>query len=79
MEVFKTLRAAIRHLQAGELDQAEDLYREVLELESNQPLALHSLGLIAYIRAGNWKTLVNSCPRPLMQTPRPRFLIIPWA
>jgi tetratricopeptide (TPR) repeat protein len=44
------LRSAVRHLQAGRLDQAEDLYRQVLEKKPNLALALHSLGLIAYQR-----------------------------
>ncbi len=47
-EFIKTLRAAIRHHQQGELTQAETLYREVLEQQPKQALALHSLGLIAY-------------------------------
>ncbi len=48
--LLQTLRSAVRHLQAGRLDQAEDLYRQVLEQKPNLPLALHSLGLIAYQR-----------------------------
>jgi len=44
------LRSAIQLLQAGKLDQAEALYRQVLEKKPNQALALHSLGLIAYQR-----------------------------
>lgn len=47
-ELIKTLRAAIRLHQRGEFSQAEDLYREVLEQDPHQSLALHSLGLIAY-------------------------------
>ena len=47
-EFIKTLRAAIRHHQQGDLAQAETLYREVLEQQPQQSLALHSLGLIAY-------------------------------
>ena len=47
-EMMKTLRAAIRHHQQGELPQAEALYREVLQQNPHHSLALHSLGLIAY-------------------------------
>ena len=47
-ELIKTLRAAIRLHQQGEFSKAEDLYREVLEQDPHQSLALHSLGLIAY-------------------------------
>jgi tetratricopeptide (TPR) repeat protein len=42
------LRTAIRFHQEGDIEQAEQHYREVLESQPNQALALHSLGLIAY-------------------------------
>ncbi len=45
---MNTLRTAIRFHQKGDIEQAEQGYREVLEREPNQALALHSLGLIAY-------------------------------
>lgn len=45
---MNTLRTAIRFHQEGDIEQAEQCYREVLEREPNQALALHSLGLIAY-------------------------------
>jgi len=44
------LCSASRHHRLGELDQAEQLYREVLRHRPSQALALHSLGLIAYQR-----------------------------
>jgi tetratricopeptide (TPR) repeat protein/GT2 family glycosyltransferase len=47
-EMVASLRAAARHLQVGELDQAELLYRKVLSQQPGQALALHSLGLIAF-------------------------------
>lgn len=49
-DLRQTLQSAVQHLQAGRLDQAEGLYRQVLEEDPNQPLALHSLALIAYQR-----------------------------
>jgi tetratricopeptide (TPR) repeat protein/GT2 family glycosyltransferase len=47
-ESVASLRAAARHYQAGDLDQAERLYRRVLSQQPDQALALHSLGLIAF-------------------------------
>jgi len=46
--VLQTLREATRHLQAGELEQADKRFREVLEEEPNHPMALHAMSLIAY-------------------------------
>jgi tetratricopeptide (TPR) repeat protein len=47
-ETVASLRAAARLHQAGELDQAERLYRKVLSRQPGLALALHSLGLIAF-------------------------------
>lgn len=44
------LQQAIRHHQAGRLDQAEELYRQILQADPDQPDALHLVGVIAYQR-----------------------------
>ena len=44
------LRAASEHHAAGRIDQAEALYRQVLEQQSQNASALHHLGLIAFQR-----------------------------
>ena len=44
----EALRYAVEHHNAGRLDQAEDLYREILEIEPENPSALHLLGVIAH-------------------------------
>ena len=46
-DVTDLLRAAIEHHQAGRADQAERLYREVLEREPGHSEALHLSGVIA--------------------------------
>lgn len=43
-----TLQAALKYHQAGQLSQAEVIYRRVLQAEPNNPDALHLLGLIAH-------------------------------
>jgi len=50
------LQEALHHHQSGRLDEAESLYRRILGSETNQPDAVHLLGVIAqqrgeYVRA----------------------------
>jgi len=42
------LGQAIRHHNSGRLSHAEDIYRQILQTDPNQPVALHLLGLIAH-------------------------------
>lgn len=49
-EVAATLNAAIAHHQAGRLEQAESLYRQVLAAAPRHPDALHLMGVIAHQR-----------------------------
>jgi protein O-GlcNAc transferase len=48
--IVACLQEALRHHQAGRLDQAEGLYRHVLAVEPLQPDALHLLGMAALAR-----------------------------
>ncbi len=41
------LQRAIAHHEAGQLQQAESFYRQVLQINPNQPDALHLLGVLA--------------------------------
>src|SRR5207244_13082936 len=41
------LSLAVQQHQAGNLQQAEQLYRQILQMDPNQPDALHLFGLIA--------------------------------
>ncbi|MBF0587539.1 MAG: tetratricopeptide repeat protein [Magnetococcales bacterium] len=43
----EALALAQQHHNAGELPQAEQIYRQILQAEPNQPDALHLLGLLA--------------------------------
>ena len=51
--VPETLEAALGHHQAGELDQAERLYREILRIDSGNADSLHLLGVVAHQRDQN--------------------------
>jgi predicted O-linked N-acetylglucosamine transferase (SPINDLY family) len=44
----ETLAIAVRHHQAGRLQAAEQIYRQVLEAEPNHADALHLLGVLAH-------------------------------
>jgi protein O-GlcNAc transferase len=49
--VKELLAVGVRHHQAGQLPEAEKIYRRALELQPDQPDALHLLGVLA-IQAG---------------------------
>jgi len=46
--ISEQLALAIEHHQAGRLRAAEEIYRQVLTIDSQQPAALHLLGVIAH-------------------------------
>ncbi len=47
LSVEQALRVAVQHQQAGQLPQAESLYRQILAQQPNHVDALHLLGVIA--------------------------------
>src|SRR5690606_15639218 len=48
MSVATALSRGLEHHRAGNLNQAEPLYRAILKAEPRHPDALHLLGLIAH-------------------------------
>lgn len=54
----EALRLAIRHHQAGQLQQAEAIYRHILQLQPSHPDALHLLGVVAH-QVGQHETAVE--------------------
>ncbi len=44
----EALQTALQHHQAGRLREAEAIYRQILQIEPDQPDALHLLGVIAH-------------------------------
>ncbi len=46
--IQQSLERAVQHHQAGRLNEAEPLYRQILERDPNQPDALHMLGVLAH-------------------------------
>jgi tetratricopeptide (TPR) repeat protein len=47
-DIFKALQQGLQHQEAGRIQEAEMLYRGVLQAQPNHPDALHLLGLIAH-------------------------------
>ena len=49
MSIDDGLALAMQHQSAGRIAEAERIYRQILEVEPNQPAALHLLGVIAHM------------------------------
>ena len=62
------LTIAIQHHQAGRLQTAEQIYRQVLQVEPNQAHAIHLLGMIAH-RLGKLDQAVACCRRAVELKP----------
>ncbi len=48
LTIQQALDLALQHHTAGRLSQAENIYRQILQNDPNQPSALHLLGMIAH-------------------------------
>ena len=48
MDIDNALTLAVQHHEAGQLPEAESIYRQILQAESDQPDALHLLGVLAH-------------------------------
>ncbi len=60
----EALAIAVQHHQGGRLQVAEQIYRQILTVEPNQPDALHLLGVIAH-QAGNHEAAVEYIERAI--------------
>jgi predicted O-linked N-acetylglucosamine transferase (SPINDLY family) len=67
-----TLESAVRHHRAGEFEQAEKLYRQVLKSQPKNPDALHLLGVMAH-QAGRHDKAVEYIRRAIKSRPRAAF------
>jgi len=72
-EASEDIEAAARYYRTGHLQQAEQLYRQVLQHAPNHPVALHWLGVIAY-QNGRHDTAVELTGKAIASTPQiPQF------
>lgn len=65
----ETIQTGLRHHQAGELAQAEVLYRQVINADSDHPAANHLLGLIAY-KSGAHEAAIALMERSIRSDPK---------
>jgi tetratricopeptide (TPR) repeat protein len=68
MTVQEAMESALRHHQAGELSQAEAIYRNVLAQNPNHPDALNLLGLLAH-HAGKHEIAAGLISRAIATAP----------
>ena len=61
----QTISLAVKHHKAGRLPQAESIYQQILQVDPNQPVALHLLGAIAHKTGRN-----DIACRPHYKSPR---------
>jgi predicted O-linked N-acetylglucosamine transferase (SPINDLY family) len=48
LTIQQAIDLAVQHHKAGDLSKAKGIYRQILQADPNQPVALHFLGLIAH-------------------------------
>ena len=53
MTVQEALDLGVKQHQTGHLDQAQNIYKQILQLQPNQPVALHLLGVSAHQKGNN--------------------------
>jgi len=69
MTTEEMVNLGVRHLYAGQLDQAQSLCRRILQQQPDQPDALHLLGAIAHKR-GDHKTAIELTEKAIAISPR---------
>ena len=71
--VTETIENAAQHHQNGHLQQAEQMYRLILQSNPDNPVALHSLGVIAH-QKGNHDAAVELISKAIANNPQiPQF------
>ncbi|MGN6369711.1 MAG: tetratricopeptide repeat protein [Phycisphaerae bacterium] len=74
LSVHDALQLALRHQHAGNLKDAEQIYRQILDAYPDQPDALHLLGMIAYqVGGGALPEGENLVRRAIAISPQPAF------
>jgi len=67
--IAEILEDAVSHHRSGQLERAGELYREVLQNEPDNPVALHSLAMLAH-RGGHSDTAVELLSRAIETNPQ---------
>ena len=66
--IAESLNIALQHHQAGRLQEAEAIYRQILQVHPNHPGAHHLLGMIAY-QVGRYDVAVEYVKRAIALNP----------
>ena len=69
LTIQQALDLGIKHQKAGDLLKAENIYQQILQAEPNQPVALHSLGMIAH-HVGKCDIAVDLIKKALVVKPQ---------
>jgi tetratricopeptide (TPR) repeat protein/2-polyprenyl-3-methyl-5-hydroxy-6-metoxy-1,4-benzoquinol methylase len=67
-DIQQSLEIAVTHHNAGRRDVAEGIYRQILQIDPNQPTALHLLGLLAH-QGGNHDAAIDLIGQALAIAP----------
>jgi predicted O-linked N-acetylglucosamine transferase (SPINDLY family) len=68
ISIKQAMETALQHHRAGQLSQAEAIYRDVLRQQPDQPDALHMLGLVA-LQTGNVTAAADLMHQALAHAP----------
>ena len=69
MDIHDALQLALQHHQAGDIEQAEFLYREILKVQPNHDDALYLLGVVKYQRK-NYDSAIADLKSVLKNNPQ---------
>lgn len=69
LTIPEALELAWQHYAAGRLPQSASLYRQIIQADSNQPVALHLLGLIEH-QTGNGEAAVDLIRKAVTLQPK---------
>ena len=76
--VSESLQQAFKHHEAGELEQAEALYREIIRVDPGHADALHLLGVAAHQKADHRRARITLGGQSPRRANRPSITAI-WA
>ena len=71
--IAEALALAVQYHQQGAWQQAEQIYRQILQVDPNHADALHLLGVLAY-QAGQYELAVEYMGRAIRSERRPGAL-----
>src|SRR5690242_8998159 len=73
-QIVRAMQQAVAHHQAGRLQQAEQIYRDVLRQSPRDPDALQLLGLLHY-QSGRHNEAIELISKAITIRPRPEFYV----